>query len=259
MAYAGPRIETLDMHETAGGSPPRRLWLAPASFGLHLAGMLALLIVPLLTASVLPEPATGVRAFFVQPNDLTPPPPPPPPAAPAAKALARPATAQADPATFTAPIEVPDEVRPEDTLDLGGIEGGVAGGVEGGVPGGVVGGIVGGLPSGPPPAPAAVTLRVGGNIREPRRVKYVPPVYPELAAKARLQGIVIVEAIIGANGLVRDAKVLRGLPMLDEAALEAVKQWVYTPTLLSGVPVQIALVVTVNFQVKQTAASLTHG
>jgi protein TonB len=253
MAYGGPHIATLEMHETAGGSRPRRLWLAPASFGLHLAGIVALLIVPLLTASVLPDPATGVRAFFVQPVDLAPPPPPPPPppAASAAKALVKPVV-QAEPATFTAPIEVPDEVRPEDTLDVGGIEGGVAGGVEGGVPGGVVGGIVGGLPTGPPPLPAIVTLRVGGEIKEPRRVKFVPPVYPELAAKARLQGIVIVEAIIAANGQVRDARVLRGIPMLDEAALEAVRKWTYTPTLLGGVPVQVALVVTVNFRVTQS-------
>jgi protein TonB len=158
---------------------------------------------------------------------------------------------ETDPAAFTAPVEVPDEVRPEDTLDLGGIEGGVPGGVEGGVPGGVVGGIVGGLPAAPPPQPAVVTLRVGGDVKEPRKVKHVDPVYPDLAAKARLQGIVILEAIIAPNGLVRDVKVLRGIPMLDEAALEAVRQWAYTPTLLSGVPVQIALVVTVRFRITQ--------
>jgi len=254
MAYAGPHIETLDMHQSAGGSHPRRLLIAPASFGLHLAGIAALLIGPLLTGSLLPEPATGVHAFFVEPGDLAPPPPPPPPppAASAAKAPVRPVAPETDPAAFTAPVEVPDEVRPEDTPDLGGLEGGVPGGVEGGVPGGVIGGIVGGLPAAAPPAPPApVTLRVGGDVKEPRKIKHVEPVYPDLAAKARLEGVIILEAIIAPNGQVRDVKVLRGMPLLDEAALAAVRQWAYTPTLLSGVPVQVALVVTVRFRITQ--------
>jgi len=249
MAYAGPKIETLDMHVKAGGSS-RRFLTAPVSFGLHAAGIVALLIVPLLTSQVLPEPAAGVRAFFVEPGNLAPPPPPPPPpAAAAAKAPVKTVTPEVTPAGFVAPVEVPDEIKPEESLDLGGFAGGVAGGVEGGVPGGVIGGIVGGLPAAPPPAPAPVRLRVGGSIKEPRIVRRVAPVYPDIAAKARLAGIVILEAIISPSGHVTDVKVLRGVPMLDEAAVEAVRQWVYTPTLLGGIPVEIALVVTVNFQV----------
>jgi periplasmic protein TonB len=254
MAYAGPHIETLDMHHVAAGAGPRRVWIAPASLGLHLTGVVALVLVPLLTTSVLPEPAAGVRAFFVEPVDLAPPPPPPPPppAASAAKVAVSAVPAEASAATFTAPVEVPDEVRPEDSLDLGGIEGGVPGGVEGGIPGGVIGGIVGGLPAAaPPPPPAPVTLRVGGDVKEPRKIKHVEPVYPDLAAKARLEGVIILEAIIAPNGQIRDVKVLRGAPLLDEAALAAVRQWAYTPTLLNGVPVQVALVVTVRFRITQ--------
>src|SRR5262249_15437009 len=124
-------------------------------------------------------------------------------------------------------------------------------GVEGGVVGGVAGGIVGGLaeapPPPPPPPPPAAPVRVGGNIKTPTQVKKVNPVYPAIAQSARVQGVVIIEATIGPTGAVQDAKVLRSIPLLDQAALDAVKQWVYTPTLLNGVPVPVIMTVTVNF------------
>jgi protein TonB len=147
-------------------------------------------------------------------------------------------------ARFVAPVEVPDQVRPERGLDLG-LEGGVAGGVEGGVPGGVVGGVVGGLPDAPPPPQA---VRVGGQIKEPKKLKNINPEYPDIAKQARVQGVVILECTISPQGKVTDVKVLRGIPLLDSAAVEAVKQWVYTPTLLNGVPVPVIMTVTVNFR-----------
>jgi protein TonB len=88
---------------------------------------------------------------------------------------------------------------------------------------------------------------VGGSIRAPTQIKKVNPVYPPIAQSARVQGVVIIEAIIGPDGRVSDAKVLRSIPLLDAAALDAVKQWVYTPTLLNGVPVPVIMTVTVNF------------
>jgi protein TonB len=145
---------------------------------------------------------------------------------------------------FTAPLEVPEQVKPDEGLDLG-VEGGVAGGVEGGVPGGVVGGVVGGLPDAPPPVQA---VRVGGQIKEPKKLKNVPPTYPDIAKQARVQGVVILECTISPQGKVTDVKVLRGIPLLDQAAIDAVKQWVYTPTLLNGVPVPVIMTVTVNFK-----------
>ena len=75
----------------------------------------------------------------------------------------------------------------------------------------------------------------------------VSPVYPPIAQSARVQGIVIIEATIGPNGKVTDARVLRSIPLLDQAALEAVRQWEFTPTLLNGVPVPVIMTVTVNF------------
>jgi protein TonB len=91
------------------------------------------------------------------------------------------------------------------------------------------------------------TVRVGGSIKEPKKLKHVNPVYPAIARGERVQGMVILEALIGPDGRVKDVKVLRSLPQLDDAAAEAVRQWVYTPTLLNGVAVPVLMTVTVNF------------
>ncbi|HSD66815.1 MAG TPA: energy transducer TonB [Vicinamibacteria bacterium] len=243
---------TLGNHGLTGADPGvrwRRGLAVPASVVLHAAGALALAIVPLLLTDAIPQPARDIRAFFVEPIAAPPPPPPPPPAARAsAAARVAPKAATAAPVGFVAPIEVPTEIRPEEGLDLG-IEGGVPGGVEGGVPGGVVGGVLGGLPDAPLPPPVKA-VRVGGNVHEPRRVLYVAPVYPDLAMKAGVQGIVIIEATVDARGRVANATVLRSVPVLDEAALEAVRKWVYTPTLLNGVPTPVIMTVTVTFRLK---------
>jgi len=90
-------------------------------------------------------------------------------------------------------------------------------------------------------------LRVGGDIKEPKKIKHVPPQYPQIAQTAKVQGVVIIEATIGPNGAVQEAKVLRSIPLLDAAALDAVRQWQFTPTLLNGVPVPVIMTVTVNF------------
>jgi protein TonB len=230
----------------------RRGVALPASVALHAAAAVALVIAPLLLADVLPQPDAGVRAFFIEPIAAPPPPPPPPPAARAAVAArVAPKAPTAAPVGFVAPIEVPTEIKPEEGLDLG-VEGGVAGGVEGGVPGGVVGGVVGGLPDAPPPPPVK-PVRVGGEIHEPRKLVDVRPVYSEVAVKAHLEGVIIIEATIDPRGRVVNATVLRGVPILDEAALEAVRQWVYTPTLLNGLPTPIIMTVTVNFRLKPKA------
>jgi protein TonB len=93
-------------------------------------------------------------------------------------------------------------------------------------------------------------VRVGGNIAAPKKLNDVPPVYPQTALQARIQGIVIIEATIGSNGTVRNTRVLRSVPMLDEAALDAVRQWEYAPTLLNGVAMPVIMTVTVNFSLK---------
>jgi protein TonB len=228
-------------------TPPRvgrSALTAGVSVAAHVAGLVAVLVLPLLSDERLPDQTGVVKAFFASPLELAP--PPPPPAAPRAAATVeppRPASTQA----FTAPVDVPTELAPESSLDLG-VEGGVASGVEGGVPGGVVGGVVGGLPEAP--RPPVQPTRVGGVIQEPRKLKDVPPVYPDLAVKSRLEGVVILECVLDTRGRVQEARVLRGVPLLQEAALEAVRQWVYSITLVDGQPVPVILTVTVNFRLR---------
>jgi len=96
-------------------------------------------------------------------------------------------------------------------------------------------------------AQTTAPMRVGGSIKQPTRIKSVDPVYPDDAMKARVQGVVILECVISPSGDVESARVLRSVPMLDQAALDAVKQWQYTPTLLNGVAVPVIMTVTVNF------------
>jgi len=229
------------------GHTTRKGYTLPLSILAHAVVLIVVVIVPLLTSEELPEPTSAVRAFFVEPAAPPPPPPPPPPPAPhSAVPPKTPTKTMTEPPKFTAPVEVPAEIKPEEGIDIG-VEGGVAGGVEGGVPGGVVGGVVGGLPDAPPPPQA---VRVGGQIKEPKKVKDVLPAYPDIAKQARVQGVVILECTISPQGRVSEAKILRGIPLLNESALTAVKQWVYSPTLLNGVPVPVIMTVTVNFRLQ---------
>jgi len=217
----------------------------PVSIALHAIVLLVAVVVPILTSEELPEPTSAVKAFFVEPAAPPPPPPPPPPPAPKPVNIPRPTSTPVPTETkFVAPVDTPEEIKPEEGIDLG-TDGGVPGGVDGGVPGGVVGGVVGGLPDAPPPMQA---VRVGGQIKEPKKLKNVPPVYPDIARQARVQGVVILECTISPQGKVTEVKVLRGIPLLDESAKDAVRQWVYTPTLLNGVPVPVIMTVTVNFR-----------
>ncbi len=120
-----------------------------------------------------------------------------------------------------------------------------------GTPGGAAGRVgasrpgVTALPSAPP-APGG-PVRIGGAIGQPVKTRHVNPEYPAIAQSARVQGVVIVEAVIGDDGRVQDARILRSIPLLDQAALDAVGQWEFTPTLLNGQPVPVIMTVTVQF------------
>jgi TonB family protein len=93
----------------------------------------------------------------------------------------------------------------------------------------------------------AKAIRVGGDVRPPIRVKEVAPVYPAIAQSARVQGDVVIEATIDEEGKVADARVVKSVPLLDQAALDAVRQWEYRPSLLNGVPTPVVTTVTVKF------------
>jgi protein TonB len=241
LVFSGPRESRVS----------RRLSPAVLSMAIHLLAVAAIVIVPLVLGDqVLPATSDAVRAFFVPPPEVAlPPPPPPPPAAGARASKPAPASPQASTeAKLVAPIDVPDTIRPDDSIDFG-VEGGVPGGVEGGVPGGVVGGVVGGLPTDVPPPVEAKPIRVGGMVQAPKLVTRVTPAYPELARSARTTATLVLEATVGPDGRVRDVKVLRGQPLFDAPAVAAVKQWRYQPLLLNGVPVPFIVTVTLNFNI----------
>jgi protein TonB len=236
-----PRDLFGDVVHPSAGVGSRKWYALPLSVLVHSLVIAAAVIVPLMAADVLPVPPAMMA--FVTP---APPPPPPPPPAPAAAAAARPVMA-VNP--DVPPVEAPTGVRPETGLEP---EAAAGKGVEGGLPDGVQGSILHGLPEAPPPPPPAPTapIRISTGIRTPTKLRDVPPVYPPLALSARVDGIVILEAVIGTDGRVTQARVLRSIPLLDQAALEAVRQWVYTPTLLNGVPVPVLMTVTVTFTLR---------
>src|SRR5262249_58894600 len=96
-------------------------------------------------------------------------------------------------------------------------------------------------------AMATGQIRVGGAVREPQIVKLVPPIYPSLALKARVSGMVVLEATLTEQGTVENIRVVSGHPLLIEAAIDCVKQWVYEPTYLNGEPVAVVLTAKVVF------------
>ena len=192
-----------------------------------------------------------------------PPPPPPPPPPPAAARQSEPTPAKPAPTTTGVepiPFEAPSRIEPE---AIAAIDDGVPGGVEGGIPGGVVGGVLGGLPQEappppPPPPPAAPKrpVRVGGQIETPALLHRVEPTYPDIAVKANVQGVVILEAVIDEQGRVADVPVLRAVnPLRDREAIAAVRLWRYRPLQLNGIPVKFILTVTLSFRLQDAEGS----
>jgi TonB family protein len=116
----------------------------------------------------------------------------------------------------------------------------------------IVDGITGGAPDAPPPPPPSPggPVRVGGGIRQPQKIKDVRPQYPPEAQQAGVKGVVILEVVVGADGKVTSANVLRSIPLLDQAAIDAVRQWEFTPTVLNGVAVPVIMTVTVDFNLQ---------
>jgi protein TonB len=159
-----------------------------------------------------------------------------------------------------APREIPKQVAiiQEDPNAVLPSAASVTTGVPGGIPG--VGGLgnLGVAPPPPPPPPPVKAvetrkepLRVGGNVQAANLIRRVTPQYPALAKSARIQGTVRFTAIIGKDGTIQNLQLVSGHPMLVPAATEAVKQWVYKPTLLNGEPVEVITQIDVNFTLSQ--------
>ena len=142
------------------------------------------------------------------------------------------------------PLDVPPSIEAEPTTLAAASEGAVAA-EAGGVPGGNGSGTA--LEAAPPAPEAAVPLRVGEGVDRPRKLKDVKPVYPTSAMVAQVRGNVLIEATIGTDGKVHNARVIRSIAELDQAALDAVRQWEFEPSRVNGVPVAVMMVIIVSF------------
>lgn len=240
-----------------GTAKTRKPWTVVLSFFLQVVIIGILVLIPLIYTETLPR--AQLTSFLVAPP---PPPPPPPPPQAAPPKVVKVIPRQFDANKLLAPKQIPKEIAmiKEDELPppSAGVVGGVAGGVPGGAVGGVIGGIIGGVPSAapppPPPPPKPVEkpvtpqrIRVGGNVQAANLIRKVTPVYPPLAKQARIQGTVRFTAIIGKDGTIQNLQLVQGHPLLVQAAQDAVKQWVYKPTLLNGEPVEVVTQIDVNF------------
>jgi protein TonB len=213
-----------------------------ASLALHAFALIAFVVVPLTQVDRDLPQFESMATFLVRPPQAPPPPPPPPPPAPVRRGGSqRQSAPRLLEASFIAPVEVPNSIPAE---DFGGFDFGVPGGVEGGL----AGGIVGGLADAPPASPSAEPVRLDSGRDEARPIARVEPVYPDLAAQARVQGIVILEVLVDVQGLPESVNVLRSVPLLEAAAVEAVRQWRWNPYKLMERAVPFWVTVTVNFR-----------
>jgi protein TonB len=243
-----------------GVGKTNKTWTVLLSFGLQILLIVIAIVIPMIYFDALPK--SQLTSFLVAPP---PPPPPPPPPAAAPPKVVKVIPRQFDAGRLMAPKAIPKEIAmiKEEELpppSAGGVVGGVPGGMPGGSIGGVIGGIVGSVPSAappPPPPPKAdkpVTpqrIRVGGNVQQAMLIRQPKPVYPPLAKQARISGHVILNAVIAKDGTISNLSVASGHPLLIQSALEAVKQWVYKPTLLNGEPVEVVTQIDVNFSLSQ--------
>lgn len=211
-----------------------RIYTLVFSVLVHVAAIVAVYIAPAFATDELPEPPR-TSSYIIVKATL-----PDPPTVPRHEAPT--------PSPQAAPLWEPDGVQPERPVepsdrppfdDPGAV-----------IPGVLFGSIGSGTDTGitPPPDPRAIEpIPVGGVIRPPKKVTHVAPLYPPIPLAARKGGLVILQAVIDEDGSVREVNVLRSDPLFDRAAVEAVKQWRFTPTLLNSHPVPIVMTVTVGF------------
>jgi periplasmic protein TonB len=222
------------------GTKTHKSWTVGLSALVQLLVVFVLILIPLIYTEALPKELTSM--FLVAP---APPPPPPPPAA--IVKTVRPKFVE--PQRMVAPTVIPKKVEivKDEAPDVAGTAGGF--GVPGGVAGGVLGGIVGGAaPPPPPPKPVQTgPVRIGGNVMQAKAIDRVQPTYPAIARAAHVQGTVVLHAIIAKDGTVQQLQLVSGPPLLVNAAMDAVRQWRYSPTELNGEPVEVDTTIQVVF------------
>src|SRR5258708_3883310 len=254
-AAADKVLFEVSLLDSSGAQRKRRTWSTLLSFVLQLFLISLLLLLPLWFTDVLPKQ---------QLLSLLEAPPPPPPAAstPSAAKVVK-VTSNIANGRLRTPSRIPSKVqmiKEEDAPPPVATIGGVVGGVPGGIPGGQMGGVIGGIISSSSslaavtrlsqPAPTVQRVRVSQGVTKGLLISRVVPAYPPLAQQARIQGVVVMTALIDKGGNVQNLQVVSGPPLLAPAAIEAVKQWRYKPFLLNGQPVEVETTVTVNFHVR---------
>jgi protein TonB len=225
----------------------RNPYAAVGSMALQALVLATLVIAPLYFTETLPKREIITKLYLQAP--------------PAAGSTAT--TIQAPASTFTPksisipnPLhkiqEAPPTSSPTPVGTIGAVVGGIPGGVVGGIPDGVLSEVMGGTRSVPVPAKApdpmpVKRIRVPARIAEANLIYDVPPKYPPEAGQARIEGTVVLVAVIGKDGSVQDVRVESGSSMLTQAAVDAVKRWRYKPYMLNGEPVEVDSRITINF------------
>ena len=234
------------LFESGGKLKTKRGRTTSISFVIQAVIIGVLVLIPLLFTEALPKAMT--MTFLAAP-----PPPPPPPPPPAAVVHVKKVETDMVNNQLRTPTKSPKQVKmiKEDTTPPP-VDAGVVGGVPGGVPGGSMGGVMGSiLANNNAPAPkvqAPQRIRVSSGVTQGLLVRRVEPQYPQMAKIARVQGAVVLNAVIGKDGAIQNLHVERSAsPLLNQAALEAVKQWKYRPYILNGEPVEVDTTITVNF------------
>jgi protein TonB len=226
----------------SGRKSQRNPWAAVGSVTLLSLFLLALVVIPLFHMDPLPK-RERLTMLFV-----------PPAAAASAVTTFRVPTPAYTSKSISIPtaIHMTQETPPPPVGTTGGMVGGVPGGLVGGVPGGVLTEVLNGTHSVPVPAlaktsPVPQRVRIATRVAEANLIHDVAPTYPPEAGRARIEGTVVLQAVIGKDGSVQDVQVESGLPILAQAAIDAVKQWRYRPYLLNGEPVEVDSRITINF------------
>lgn len=248
-----PRPMFADSLLEFGVQSKRKFFATSTSFVLNTLAILLMVAVPLMFTEELPK--AQLLTFLVAPP---PPPPPPPPAAAAVKIVKVIQTDMLNNGTLRTPSKIPQKIqmiKEDEAPPPMAAGGGVVGGVPGGIPGGQLGGVIGSVISSsnslaavPKFIPTAPTrVRISAGVTKGMLIHREEPTYPTLARAARVQGDVILTAVIDVNGQIQNLQLVSGHPMLVPAAMASVKQWRYKPYLLNGQPVEVETTVTVIF------------
>ena len=232
---------------------PDRHWKAkaaalPAAALVHALALTLMVTIPLLRVGDLPQ-VDLTDVIIVPAPPATPLPPPKARAGSPGARIARKPVAAAAQGWRLAPVDIPVGIV-EEGLGTGGDEGGIPGGVDYGDAGVLPGNLIGDAFYGLVGEPVEPVIRALGEVKPPRLVRRVEPDYPEIARQARREGVVILEATTDVHGRVTAVRVLRSIALLDAAAVEAVRQWVYEPLVINGRPRPVTFTVTVRFVLK---------